>query len=64
VTGRAAEHHLGLGANGVDRLAAADGAQRHDGGLVEHDAPTLQVDEGVGGAEIDGNVAGDGAEQV
>ena len=56
VAGRAAEHLLGLDADGVDDLAAADVAQGDHGGFVQHDALALHVDEGVGGAEIDGDV--------
>ena len=63
VAGRAAQHLLGLDADRVDDLAAADVAQRHDGGLVEHDALALHVDERVGGAEVDGDVVRDNAEE-
>ena len=62
--GRAAQHLLGLDAHGVDHLAAADVAQRHDRGLVQHDALALHVDQGVGRAEVDGDVVGDHAEDA
>ncbi len=56
MTGRAAEHLLGLDAHCVDDLATAGVAQRDHRRLVQHDALSLHVDEGVGGAEIDGDV--------
>src|SRR5690606_38620252 len=61
--GRTAQHLLGLDAHGVNDLAAADVAERHDGGLVQNDALTLHIDERIGGAEIDGDVVGDSAEE-
>ena len=56
VAGRAAEHALGLGADGGDRSRAAWTAVLADGddrGLVQHDALAAHVNQGVGGAEID-----------
>ena len=51
----AAQHPLGLGADGVDLARArVDG---HDRRLREDDAPPSHVDEGVGGAQVDGHVA-------
>jgi hypothetical protein len=35
----------------------------HDGGLVHHDALAAGVHQGVGGTQIDGEVAGENAEQ-
>ena len=63
VTGRAAQHLLGLDADSVDDLAAADVAQRDHRRLVEHDALALHVNQGVGGAEIDGDIVRNHSEQ-
>ena len=52
--GGAAEHALGLGAHGVDfACALVDG---HDRRLGQHDAAAANVDERVGGTEVDGDV--------
>ena len=61
VSGRAAEHVLGLGADRDDDLAAARRLvlDRDHRRLVEHDARAAHVDQRVGGAEIDGQVAGE-----
>src|SRR2546430_13833097 len=51
---RAAQHPLGLEPDAFDlpgRLLDGD-----DGGLVEHDALALHVDQRVGGAQIDGDL--------
>jgi len=58
VARRAPEHVLGLGADGLDLLAAARRflADGHHGGLVEHDALAADVDQGVGSAEVDRKV--------
>jgi len=56
-----AEHLLGLVADGLDRalgVGAAFGADRHHGRLVEHDALAANVDQRVGGAEVDRQVIG------
>ena len=63
VAGGAADHLLGLLADGEDLLLAADGGDRHDRRLVEDDAAALDVDQRVGGAEIDRHVGGKQAEQ-
>ena len=53
---RAAQHALGLGADGVDLAGAmVDGDHRR---LGEHDAAAAEIDEGVGGTEVDRHVAG------
>ena len=52
---RAADHSLGLGADG--QRAAVFHVDGHDGRLVEHDATAAHVDERVGGAQVDGHVA-------
>ena len=57
VAGRTADHLLGLGAHGED--AAGVLVDRDDRRLVEHDAAPADVDQGVGGAEVDGHVAAD-----
>ena len=56
VAGSAAEHALGLLADGEHAVGALlDG---HDGGLAEHDAAVLDVDQGVGGTQIDADIVG------
>src|SRR5690606_35306147 len=61
VAGRAAEHAFGLVADGAD--LAALGVQGDDGGFAEHDALVFDVNEGVGGAEVDADVVGEVAEK-
>src|SRR5665647_71264 len=52
---RAAEHALGLRADGVDLIGAVvDGDH---GRLAEHDAPAAQIDQCVGGTKVDRHVA-------
>ena len=51
----AAEHRLGLEADGVDLAAGA--VDRDDRGLGADDAAAVDVDQRVGGAEVDGDVA-------
>src|SRR6185312_936651 len=51
---RAAEHALGLDADGVDLAGAR--VDRDDRRLGEHDATPPYIDEGVGGAEVYGHV--------
>ena len=62
--GRAPEHPLRLDADRMHLARAL--VDRDDGRLGEHDAAPADVDEGVGGAEVDGHVAaaepGDGVE--
>jgi hypothetical protein len=61
----APEHRLGLQADGVDLAAGA--VDRDDGGLGEDDATAFDLDQGVGGAEVDRHVAaaqGEAAEGV
>ena len=61
VAGRAAQHLLGLLAHGFHFAGVlVDG---HDGGLVDHDALAGREDQGVGGAQIDGQVARKHAEE-
>ena len=59
--GRAAEHALGLRADGehAARLAV-DGDHR---GLPQHDSLTFDIDEGVGGAQVDAHVVREQAEE-
>jgi hypothetical protein len=63
---RAAEHALGLGADRDDDLAAARGfvLHRDHRGLVEHDALVAHVDQRVGGAQVDRQIAGKIAAQA
>jgi hypothetical protein len=59
VAGHLAEHGLGFLAHRLDGLfavGAAFVADRDHRGLVEHDALAAHVDQGVGGAEVDGEV--------
>ena len=61
VAGGAAQHLLGLFADGFHFTGVlVDG---DDGGLVDDDALAGGEDQGVGGAEIDGQVAGKHAEE-
>jgi hypothetical protein len=66
VAGCAAEHALGLGADRDDDLAAARGLvlDRNHRRFVEYDALVAHVDEGVGGAQIDRQIAGEIAAQA
>ena len=52
--GRAAQHALGLAAHGVNFAGAV--VDSDDRRLGEHDAAAADVDEGVGGAQVDGDV--------
>jgi hypothetical protein len=62
VAGRAAQHLLGLFAHGFHLAGVlVDG---HDGGLIDNDALAGRKDQCVGGAKIDGQVAGKHAEQA
>src|SRR3546814_10373106 len=63
VAGRAAEHHLGLVADREDLLLALDFGDGDDRGLVEDDPAALDVDQGVGGAQIDRHVGGQHAKK-
>jgi hypothetical protein len=53
---RLAHHQLGVLADGFHLLDAVDGLDRDDRGLVEHDSAATDVDERVGGPEIDRHV--------
>ena len=59
---RAAEHPLGLDADGVDLAGAR--VDRDDARLGQHDAAPTHVDERVRGAEVDRHVAAAEAGQV
>ena len=61
VARRAAEHLLGLLADGLD--AAVHLVDGDDRGFVDDDALAARVDARVGGAEVDGQVAGKEREQ-
>ena len=60
VAGRAAQHFLGLRAHGLDALLR--GVEGDDRRLVEDDAAAGGEDAGVGRAEIDGEIVGEGQE--
>ena len=54
---RPPEHLVRLRPDGLNRsLGGVEGDNRR---LVEHDAPPLREDAGVGGAEVDGEVGGE-----
>ena len=55
VARRAADHPLGLGADGKD--GSGKGVDRDHGGLVEHDAAATHVDERVRGSKVDRHIA-------
>ena len=59
---RPADHPLGLGADGEDLLRL--GVDRDHRRLAHHDAAIADVDERVGGPEVDADVAGEEAEQA
>lgn len=63
VARRAAQHLLGFDANGVNQLAAADIAQRHNGRLIQHDAPAFHIYQRIGRTKVDGDVVGKSAEE-
>jgi hypothetical protein len=54
-TGRAAEHALGFGTHRVDLARTV--VDSDDGRLGEHDPAAADIDECVGGTEVDGDVA-------
>ena len=54
----AAKHLLGFVADGKDLLLALDVGDGDDGRLVQDNPLTLDVDQGVGRAEVDGHVVG------
>jgi hypothetical protein len=58
VAGRAAQHHLRFVADGQNLLLALDLGDRHHRRLVQDDARALDVDQGIGGAQIDRHVGG------
>ena len=59
---RPADHPLGLGADGQDPLGL--GVDRHDRRLAHDDPAIADVDQGVGGPEVDPDVAGEEAEEA
>ena len=62
VTRRPADHPLRLRSD-CERPSVLD-VHRHDGRLVQDDPSSSHVDEGVGGAEVDGHVATEQEEAV
>jgi hypothetical protein len=61
VAGHLAQHGLGLVADGLDRLLAlraAFVADRNDRRLIQDNALVAYEDQGVGGAQVDGQVRG------
>ena len=62
---RAAEHGLGLAANGDDlALAVARLRDGDDGRLIENDPPSRHVNQSVGRAKVDGHVLRDKAQDL
>ena len=61
VPGRPAEHLLGRPADRLDPVG--DAVDGDDGGLADDDPASLGEDEGVGGAEVDGEVGGEPREE-
>ena len=59
---RPADHPLRLGADGQDALGL--GVDRDDRRLAHHDPAVADVDQRVGGPEVDADVAGEEAEQA
>ena len=59
-----AHHHLCVIADGLDLLYAIDGFDRHNRRLVEHDALTAQIDDGICRAEIDRQILRTELEQI
>ena len=63
VPGGAAQHHLGVPAHGQDPGAVVPVvlADRHHGGFAQDDALALYINQGVGGAQINGQIVGEPA---
>ncbi len=61
---RAAQHHLGVIANGEHLLLAAARDDRNDRRLVQNDAPALHIDQRVGGPEVDGHIGREHSKQT
>ena len=58
IAGRAAQHQLGLVADGAHGLlAAAGGDGGHHRRLIQHDAPAFDIDQRIRRPKIDGHVA-------
>jgi len=64
VAGGAAEHALGLGAHGGDFTHAVVVAHGDHGRLVQDDALSGDVDEGVGRSQVDRKVVGEQAAKL
>ena len=62
--GRFAHHHLGIIAHGLHPLDPVDRFNRDHRGFVEDDALILNIDEGVGGPQINGHVLRTEFEQI
>ena len=56
IAGRAAQHQLCLIPDREDLTLAAHGGDRDHGGLVQDNPATLDIDEGVSGAEVDSHI--------
>src|SRR3546814_7038773 len=64
IGGCLAHHRLGVIADDLDVTHAAAGFEGDDRGFVENDAASADVDDGVHGAEVDGDVIGVGRKAV
>ena len=64
IAGRAAQHHLGLITDGQNLVLAPLVDDRHDGRLVEHDAPPLHIDQRISGPEVDGHIGREHPQQA
>ena len=53
----AAQHAFGFGPDGSDHFLGVIGTDGHDRGFVKYNAAFAHVDKGVGGAQVDGQVA-------
>src|SRR5580698_2702847 len=62
ISGGATQHSLGLGSDGAD--FAGDGVERDDRGLAQNDSLVLNVNQRVGGAQIDSDVVGKITEEI
>ena len=58
-----AEHALGFSADSGNHFLRVVGANGHYRGLVQHDSALTHVDQGVGGAQVDGQIAGEDASE-
>src|SRR5690606_29056880 len=58
VTGRAAEHALGFGTDSHHAFLVAVGTDGYDGRFIQYNAPVTDVDQSIGGSQVDGQITG------